>query len=183
MNEKLLEKLKQADFMKKIIDCSTNEEIKEVLEKEGVNATDEEISEMIDQISKIAEAISKIDEKDMDEISGGGGSSGVSNSGVSNSGVRYNLAWQIANIGSGIRRNSGIIGKNEEDYDLKEKAINKFASTLMQKSMEISAGMLGSAAAIGVIGAVAGGRIAYKKIRNWAINKYEVRKRDKMLDL
>ena len=87
MNEKLLEKLKQADFMEKIINCNTREEIKEVLEKEGVNATDEEINEMIDEISKITEAISKIDEKDMDEISGGSGS-----------GVRDGLAEEICDI-------------------------------------------------------------------------------------
>ena len=164
MNEKLLEKLKQADFMEKLINCNTREEIKEVLEKEGVNATDEEIDEMIDEISKIAEAMSKIDEKDMDEISGGSGS-----------GVRYNLAVKVATVGNSIRRNSGILEKEEKDYDFKDKAIDKFASTLMQKSMGISTGILGSAAAIGVIGAVAGGRIAYKKIKNWAMNKYAKR--------
>ena len=139
-----------------MINCDTKEKIKEVLEKEGVNATDEEINEMIGEISKIAEAISKIDDKDMDEISGG-----------SISDVREKLADKIYGVGCDLYVKSGAISKSYKDHNLKDKIIDK----LVVNSEEIATGILGSAAAVGVIGAVAGGRIAYKKIKNWVKNK------------
>ncbi len=161
MNEKLLEKLKQADFMEKIINCDTKEKIKEVFEKENVKVSDEEIDEVIDEVSKIAEAVSKMDEKDMENISGGGCVSDM----------RDKLACGLHDVGDKIWESSSTKEKDVEDYSIGDKALNKVTDLLTSNSREVATGLMGSAALLGVLGAVAGGRVAYKKIKNWAINR------------
>ena len=165
MDEKLLKKLKQADFMKKIIDCSTNEEIKEVLEKEGVNATDEEIKEVISEISKLAKSISisKIDDQDMSEVSGGGIVLKA----------RDKLADKIYYAGEQLWYNSSAADKigREDDYTLKDKAVDKVSDVLFDYNKEIASGIVGSAIAAGTMAAITAGYISCTKIKDWIKNK------------
>ena len=141
MNKKLLEKLKQTGLMEKIVDCSNKEEIKKI--------NNEEIN---NQINKIPFTISKIDEEDMENISGGIGE------------IRDTLAHLIDNIGYGIYRfNNNTNEKAIEDYNFKDKIIDNFQLFTLKHSEDIANVTLG---AVIITGWVMLGRFVCKKLGN-----------------
>ncbi len=140
MNKKLLEKLKQTGLMEKIVDCSNKKEIKKI--------NNEEIN---NQINKIPFTISKIDEEDMENISGGIGE------------VRDTLAHLIDNFGYGIYIFSNTNEKAIEDYNFKDKIIDNFQLFTLKHSEDIANVTLG---AVIITGWVMLGRFVYKKLGN-----------------
>lgn len=73
MNEKIIEKLKDAKFLEKIIVMSDENDVKEAFKKEGLKITDEDLKDVRDHIEVTVEAISRISEEELEEISGGYG--------------------------------------------------------------------------------------------------------------
>lgn len=73
MNEKIMEKLKDAKFLEKIIVMSDEKDVKEAFKKEGLEITDEDLKDVRDHIEVTVEAISRIPEEELEEISGGYG--------------------------------------------------------------------------------------------------------------
>ena len=73
MNQKIIEKLKDAKFLEQIIGMSDEKDVKEAFKKEGLEITDEDLKEVRDLIAVSMGAISQMPEEELEEIAGGYG--------------------------------------------------------------------------------------------------------------
>lgn len=70
MNEKIMEKLKDRNFSKKLLELETTDQVKKIFENENIKITDEEIEELRKSINLIVKEIKSLPENDF-YISGG----------------------------------------------------------------------------------------------------------------
>ncbi|MDR1627462.1 MAG: hypothetical protein LBR79_01650 [Oscillospiraceae bacterium] len=75
MNDKIKEKLKNKDFLKKIIGLETKEEVKKAFSEEGLEISEKEVEEIGEYINACMDKLSKMPEDDLEKISGGAGKS------------------------------------------------------------------------------------------------------------
>jgi hypothetical protein len=71
MNDKIKEKLKDKDFLKKIIGLETKEEAEKAFSEEGLEISEKEVEEIGEYINACVDKLSKMPEDDLEEISGG----------------------------------------------------------------------------------------------------------------
>ncbi|MDR1627461.1 MAG: hypothetical protein LBR79_01645 [Oscillospiraceae bacterium] len=71
MNDKIKEKLKNKDFLKKIIGLETKEEVKKAFSEEGLEISEQEVEEIGEYINACVDKLSKMPEDDLEKISGG----------------------------------------------------------------------------------------------------------------
>ncbi len=72
MNEKIIKKLTDKKFAKKIIELKSREEVKKIFESEGIEISDKEINELADSLYLIVKKTSELPSEDLAKISGGG---------------------------------------------------------------------------------------------------------------
>ncbi|MDR1628183.1 MAG: hypothetical protein LBR79_05360 [Oscillospiraceae bacterium] len=72
MNDKIKEKLKNKDFLKKIIGLETKEEAEEAFSEEGLEISEKEVEEIGEYINACIDKLSKMPKDDLEKISGGG---------------------------------------------------------------------------------------------------------------
>ncbi len=70
-NKKLAELMQDKDFMKKILEAATEEEVKKLFSERGVELGEGDIELLAKIISQAAENEGKLSEKDLENISGG----------------------------------------------------------------------------------------------------------------
>lgn len=70
MNEKIMEKLKDRNFSKKLLELETTDQVKKTFKNENIKITDEEIEELRKSINLIVKEIKSLPENDF-YISGG----------------------------------------------------------------------------------------------------------------
>lgn len=73
MNEKLIKLLENRDFVEKILNMKTDEEVKNEFKSNGVDLTDEEILEIKKAYGQIVEKLEKLDDSTLEKLSGGRG--------------------------------------------------------------------------------------------------------------
>lgn len=73
MNEKVIEKLKDADFFKEIVTIDDVEKVKEKFKKENIDVNDEDLSGIRDIIKISLEMSSKLSDDELKQISAGYG--------------------------------------------------------------------------------------------------------------
>ncbi len=71
MNEKIFEKLKDADFFKEIVTMDDVEKVKEKFKKENIDVNDEDLSGIRDIIKISLEMSSKLSDDELKQISAG----------------------------------------------------------------------------------------------------------------
>lgn len=64
MNEKIMEKLKDRNFSKKLLELETIDQVKKIFENETIKITDEEIEELRKSINLIVKEIKSLPESD-----------------------------------------------------------------------------------------------------------------------
>lgn len=72
MKEKLVELLENEEFVSKILSMKTDEEVRNEFKSNGVELSDEELSNIKKTYGKIMEGLEKLDDDTLEELSGGG---------------------------------------------------------------------------------------------------------------
>ncbi len=72
MNEKILEKLNDKEFAKKIIGIESEENVIKAFKEENIEVSEKEVKELGDIIYDIVSKLSTLPEDQLDEVSGGG---------------------------------------------------------------------------------------------------------------
>ncbi len=71
MNEKILEKLKDKEFLEKIFSLKTKEEIMKAFSQENIEVTDAEIEQLGNLIAQTVSKLSDMPESELEKVSGG----------------------------------------------------------------------------------------------------------------
>lgn len=71
MDEKVVKKLTDRNFTKKIVGLDTKEEVKKAFKGEGIEISNKDIYDLGDQLSKIVKEVSKLPPEDLGKVSGG----------------------------------------------------------------------------------------------------------------
>ena len=80
MNEKIMEKLKDRNFSKKLLELETTDQVKKIFENENIKITDEEIEELRKSINLIVKEIKSLPENDFYILGGTNQNSNKNNS-------------------------------------------------------------------------------------------------------
>lgn len=72
MNKKILEKLKDKEFLEKIFSLKTKEEIMKAFSQENIEVTDAEIEQLGNLIAQTVSKLSDMPESELEKVSGGG---------------------------------------------------------------------------------------------------------------
>ena len=100
MNEKLTKLLENRDFVEKILNMKTDEEVKNEFKSNGVDLTDEEILEIKKAYSQMAEKLEKLDDNTLEKLSGGWG--GKSKKEEAIDAIWEFISKNVSTIGKGI---------------------------------------------------------------------------------
>ena len=76
-NKKLAELMQDKAFMEKVLEATTEEEVKKLFSQRGIELTDGDIEFLAKAIAKAAKNEGQLSEKDLENISGGGNASAV----------------------------------------------------------------------------------------------------------
>ncbi len=71
MDKKIIEKLNNKEFVRKIINFETKEEVKKAFADEGVEVTEKDIDDLGEMIVNMVSKISEMPEEELDKVSGG----------------------------------------------------------------------------------------------------------------
>lgn len=162
MNEKLTKLLENRDFVEKILNMETDEEVKNEFKSNGVDLTDEEILEIKKAYGQVAEKLEKLDDGTLEKLSGGWGETEFEK-------LRKSILKSAANksdevvsvIISGCRSIVGLFGAKVEETK---------ASTRKQQVISDSLIMLDVVALSAVAGLIYSNRRAIKRWWNSSSN-------------
>ncbi len=71
MDKKIIEKLNNKEFARKIINMSTKEEVKKAFADEGIEISEDEINNLGEMIVNMISKISEMPEDELEKVSGG----------------------------------------------------------------------------------------------------------------
>ena len=76
MTDERIKKLELAiadkEFEERIVSCSSNEELKEIMSSKGIDMSDEEIENLADRVRNMLAEGEELDEGSLEDVSGGG---------------------------------------------------------------------------------------------------------------
>ncbi len=169
--EKNFEKLMEnKEFVEKITQMESKEEVKKAFESEGVTITDEQLDLLGKMFNEIAEKLSTLNEDELQAIAGAGPEDKSSGADTGDQGgLEMYLNWFL-NHGKDIIKCFALLGEGKAKFDenyaetsqkIKEEKAAKAAAAQKKSGMNIAAPIAGV-----VIGATAGAAYLYRdKIR------------------